>query len=60
MFHRVTVEEWHQITPIISFGLTFAVFIAAVLRALLTRRERCRQLSALPLDEEKPSDRPQA
>ena len=50
MFHRVTTEEWHQITPIISFGITFAVFIAAVLRALLTRKQRCNQLAELPLD----------
>jgi hypothetical protein len=60
MFHRVTVEEWHQITPILSFGITFLVFIVAVVRAMLTRRERCRQLASLPLDEKHESGRPQA
>lgn len=56
MFHRVTTEEWHQFTPIISFGLTFLVFIAAVLRALLTRKQRCDHLAELPLDHPKTSD----
>lgn len=51
MFHRVTTEDWHQITPIIAFGITFAVFIIAVTRALLTRKERCHHLASLPLDE---------
>lgn len=51
MFHRVTTEEWEQLTPIISFVLTFCVFAAALLRALLSRKEYCQQLAALPLDE---------
>lgn len=51
MFHRVTTEDWQQITPLIAFGITFVVFIIAVTRALLTRKERCRHLASLPLDE---------
>ncbi len=51
MFHRVTTEEWEQLTPIISFALTFAVFAAALLRALLSRKDYCQQLAALPLDQ---------
>jgi len=52
MFHRVSTEEWHQIAPILSFVLTFAVFTTALLRALLSGKEKCQHLATLPLDEQ--------
>jgi hypothetical protein len=51
MFHRVITEDWQQFTPVIGFWITFVVFIIATIRALLTRRDQCRHLSCLPLDD---------
>ena len=51
MFRRVIIEDWHQTLPMIGFALTFGVFLFMLLRALLMRREKCRALAALPLDE---------
>ncbi len=52
MFRRVITEEWHQILPMVGFALTFIVFAVMMLRALLMRRERCRSLAFLPLEED--------
>ena len=51
MFHRVTLEQWQEIAPMIAFGLSFLVFLTVLARALLTRRERCSELAAMPLDD---------
>ena len=51
MFHRVTLEQWQEIAPMIAFGLSFLVFLTVLARTLLTRRERCNELAAMPLDD---------
>ncbi len=51
MFRRVITEDWHQILPLAGFALTFAVFLVAILRTLLMRREKCHTLARLPLEE---------
>jgi len=57
MFRRVFYENWHAIVPIISFVLTFGVFLTATIRTLLTSREHVRHMEELPLDEPaKPQD----
>lgn len=59
MFRRVIIEDWHQYLPMIGFALTFAVFLAMLLRALLMRREKCHALAHLPL-EDQPTPAPAA
>jgi hypothetical protein len=50
MFRRVVLEEWHQWVPYISFGITFAVFVIMVLRALLMRKDTADHMAHLPLE----------
>ena len=58
MFHRVLLEDWHKSLPIIGFALTAAVFFTAIARAMFTKKDRCDQLSHLPLDDEDTSQAP--
>jgi len=51
MFRRVLLEDWQEVAPIIAFALSFLVFISALARTMLTRRERCNELAAMPLDD---------
>jgi hypothetical protein len=51
MFRRVLLEDWQEIAPIIAFALSFLVFLTALVRTMLTRRERCRELASMPLDD---------
>ena len=51
MFKRILHEDWTHIIPFISFGITFAVFMIATIRALRIRPGERERLSALPLDE---------
>ncbi|MBK1882105.1 hypothetical protein JIN85_06755 [Luteolibacter pohnpeiensis] len=51
MFKRILHEDWTHIIPFISFGLTFAVFVVATIRALRIRPGERERLATLPLDE---------
>jgi cytochrome c oxidase cbb3-type subunit IV len=51
MFRRVVLEDWHLWVPYISFGITFAVFVIVVLRALLMRRDKADHMARLPLED---------
>ena len=50
MFKRIVLEDWQNIVPLVSFGVTFAIFFIAVLRAVTMRRENVDRLANLPLD----------
>ena len=54
MFQRILHEDWTYVIPFISFGLTFAVFVVATVRALRIRPGDRKRLAALPLDETNP------
>ncbi|MBC2594793.1 cbb3-type cytochrome c oxidase subunit 3 [Ruficoccus amylovorans] len=55
MFHRITYESWTTIVPIIGFILTFGVFIAIVIRAILMKKKKRDHLANLPLENENTS-----
>ncbi len=56
MFKRLELETWHEVLPAVGFALTAAVFLVAIARALMLKREDADRLAALPLD----TGRPQA
>ncbi len=49
MFERLDFGEWRQIAPVLSFLLTFGVFVVLFVRTLLMRRDRAERLALLPL-----------
>lgn len=51
MFRRVLYENWHNLVPVVAFFLTFAVFMVALIRALLMRKDTASAMSLLPLDD---------
>lgn len=51
MFRRVLYENWHNLVPVVAFFLTFAVFMVALIRALLMRKDIASAMSLLPLDD---------
>ena len=52
MFKRIIYDDWTGIIPIISFWLTFGVFIAICIRALLLKKARIEAMKQLPLEED--------
>ena len=55
MFKRIIYDDWTSIIPIISFWLTFGVFIAICIRALLLGKSRVDAMKQLPLEEDQKS-----
>lgn len=55
MFKRIIYDDWTSIIPIISFWLTFGVFIAICIRALLWDRSRVETMKQLPLEDDQKS-----
>tara|TARA_R110002111_G_scaffold62967_1_gene104152 strand:+ start:131 stop:316 length:186 start_codon:yes stop_codon:yes gene_type:complete len=51
MFKRIIYDDWASIIPIISFCLTFGVFLVIVARALLLRKSTVHHMENLPLDD---------
>ena len=49
MFHRIIYDHWTEAVPILGFLLTFAVFLTALVRALLMKKEECETMAVLPL-----------
>ena len=54
MFKRILYEEWHEIVPIVSFILTFGVFLFFVVRATRLKSDEANRLASLPLDLDEP------
>lgn len=57
MFKRILYDNWTTIVPIISFWLTFGVFLAITIRALLFKKDYVQHMGNLPLDESSSSNR---
>jgi hypothetical protein len=55
MFKRIIYDDWTDIIPIISFWLTFGVFIAICIHALLMGKSRVKAMKQLPLEEDQKS-----
>ena len=51
MFKRIIYEDWTTIVPIISFWLTFGVFLAIVVRAMLLKKNTVHHMENLPLED---------
>ncbi|MGJ8638476.1 MAG: hypothetical protein ACSHYA_03710 [Opitutaceae bacterium] len=51
MFKRIIYDDWTTIVPVISFWLTFGVFLAIVVRALLLKKTTVNHMEQLPLDD---------
>lgn len=52
MFKRILYDDWTGVIPVISFWLTFGVFIAICIRTLLLRKATVNELEQLPLKED--------
>lgn len=52
MCNRVIYENWADWVPFVAFGVTAAVFISFVVRAITLRREPAERLARLPLDKD--------
>ncbi len=52
MFRNVIYEAWLNWVPYVSFGITGAVFLLFVFRAMGLQKERADELARLPLDDE--------
>ena len=55
MFHRIIYDHWTDVVPILGFFLTFAVFLAALIKALMMKKEHREHMAALPLEENQTS-----
>lgn len=55
MFKRIIYDDWTGIIPIISFWLTFGVFIAICIHALLLKKSTIEEMGKLPLEEDQKS-----
>lgn len=52
MFKRIIYDDWTSIIPLISFWLTFGVFLAITARALFLKKPMVNHLENLPLEED--------
>jgi hypothetical protein len=52
MFKRIIYDDWMSFIPIISFWLTFGVFIAITLRACLLKKETIHHMEQMPLQDD--------
>jgi hypothetical protein len=51
MFRLLTYETWLEWVPFVAFGVTAAVFVSFVVRAIVLNKESAERMSRLPLDE---------
>ena len=51
MFKRIIYDDWTSIVPLISFWLTFGVFLAIVIRAILLKKSTVQHMENLPLED---------
>jgi len=52
MFKRIFYEDWTLVIPVISFWLTFGVFLAITARAYLLKKQTVQRLESLPLEDD--------
>jgi hypothetical protein len=52
MYSRIQYESWHEVIPMIAFGLTLTVFLYFLIRAFRMRKATADGLARLPLDDE--------
>ena len=52
MFKRINYEDWHEIVPLVAFGLTFCVFTFFLVRAFLIKKSDAEYLANLPLQKD--------
>ena len=50
MFKRIVYDDWAHVVPIVSFWLTFGVFIAICIRALLLKKSNVDAMKNLPFE----------
>jgi len=55
MFHQVQFANWSTLITALAFAVSFCVFVSVVVGALRCSKEKMRQLSEIPLEEEKRS-----
>ena len=51
MFKRIIYDDWTTIVPIISFWLTFGVFLVIVVRSMLLKKNTVSHMENLPLED---------
>lgn len=51
MYKQVVYETWLEWVPYVAFGITAAVFITFVIRAVSLRKEKTDSLARIPLDD---------
>lgn len=54
MFKRIIYDDWTQIVPVLSFWLTFGVFLAITVRALCFKKDYVNHMGNLPLEDDAP------
>jgi len=52
MFKRIIYDNWTGIIPLISFWLTFGVFLAIIVRAIFLKKDVVHHLENLPLEDD--------
>ena len=52
MFKRIIYDDWASIIPLISFWLTFGVFLVITVRALFLKKTTVSHMENLPLEED--------
>jgi hypothetical protein len=55
MFKRIIYDDWTSIIPLISFWLTFGVFLAITVRALFLKKSTVSHMENLPLEDDETS-----
>ncbi|MEM8868148.1 MAG: hypothetical protein AAGC73_07755 [Verrucomicrobiota bacterium] len=49
MFKRIIYDNWTSIIPLISFWLTFGVFLLITIRACLMKKDQVHRMEQMPL-----------
>lgn len=55
MFKRIIYDDWTSVIPLISFWLTFSVFLAISLRAFFLKKKTISHMEKLPLEDDENS-----
>ena len=56
MFKRIIYNDWTEVIPIISFWLTFGVFMAICIRALVLKKTKIDKMKNLPFEGDENSE----
>jgi len=52
MYSRIQYESWHEVIPMIAFGITLAVFLFFLIRAFRMAKATADVMARLPLEDE--------